>query len=134
MCAIRLKSLPLIRKNADIEVVSGDLVKGDGLRDALHGIHSAYYLVHSLGGKGIFKNTEFAEMDKRAAKNFIAAADAEGLKRVLYLGGIGEMGTNLSEHLKSRAEVAEILSSGKPSPTVLRAAVIIGAGGAPLRC
>lgn len=134
MCAIRLKSLPFIRKNADIEVVSGDLVKGDGLRDALHGIHSAYYLVHSLGGKGIFKNTEFAEMDKRAAKNFIAAADAEGLKRVLYLGGLGEMGTNLSEHLKSRAEVAEILSSGKPSPTVLRVAVIIGAGGAPLRC
>jgi uncharacterized protein YbjT (DUF2867 family) len=120
----------LIRRNAAIEVVSGDLVKGDGLRDALHGIHSAYYLVHSLGGKSLFKNAEFAEMDKQAAKNFITAADAEGLKRVLYLGGLGERGTNLSEHLKSRAEVAEILSSGKPFPTILRAAVIIGTGGA----
>lgn len=120
----------LIQKNADIEVVIGDLVKGEGLRDALHGIHSAYYLVHSLGGKSIFKKTEFAEMDKRAAKNFIAAANAEGLKRVIYLGGLGEVGKNLSEHLKSRAEVAEILSSGKPYPTILRAAVIIGAGGA----
>ncbi len=120
----------LIRRNSAIEVVSGDLVKGNGLRDALHGIHSAYYLVHSLGGKSLFKNAEFAKMDKRAAKNFITAADAEGLKRVLYLGGLGERGTNLSEHLKSRTEVAEILSSGKPSPTILRAAVIIGAGGA----
>ncbi len=92
----------LIRKNADIEVVSGDLVKGDGLRDALHGIHSAYYLVHSLGGKGIFKNTEFAEMDKRAAKRFIAAADAEGLKRVLYLGGLRRDGNKSLGTLKKQ--------------------------------
>jgi uncharacterized protein YbjT (DUF2867 family) len=49
---------------------------------------------------------------------------------VLYLGGLGEMGRDLSEHLKSRAEVADILSSGKAKATVLRAAVIIGAGGA----
>ena len=120
----------LIQKNADIEVVIGDLVKGEGLRDALHGIHTAYYLVHSLGGKSIFKNTEFAEMDKRAAKNFIAAANAEGTEKGNLSRWPRRNGKNLSEHLKSRAEVAEILSSGKPSPTILRAAVIIGAGGA----
>ena len=69
-------------------------------------------------------------MDMDAAKNFIKAADEAGIKRVIYLGGLGEMGKDLSEHLRSRAEVAEILSSGKPHATVLRAAVIIGAGGA----
>lgn len=120
----------LIPKKADVEVVVGDLVENVGLEEALQGIHTAYYLVHSLGGKGIFRNTEFAGKDKRAAKNFVTAGDAAGLKRVIYLGGLGEMGKHLSEHLRSRAEVAEILSSGKIRATILRAAVIIGAGGA----
>jgi uncharacterized protein YbjT (DUF2867 family) len=60
----------------------------------------------------------------------MAAAEAAGLKRVIYLGGLGETNDNLSEHLRSRAEIAHILSSGKPAATVLRAAVIIGAEGA----
>jgi uncharacterized protein YbjT (DUF2867 family) len=100
------------------------------LEKALEGIHSAYYLVHSMGGKSLLKNTEFAEKDKKAAKNFISSADKTGLKRVIYLGGLGEKGEGLSEHLQSRAEVGNILSSGKASATILRAAVIIGAGGA----
>ena len=115
---------------ADIEVSRGDLLSGEGLEDALNGTHSAYYLVHSMGGKSIFKNTEYAEKDKQAARNFMTAADKEGLQRVIYLGALGERGDNLSEHLRSRAEVATILSSGKPSATILRAAIIIGAGGA----
>jgi uncharacterized protein YbjT (DUF2867 family) len=115
---------------ADIEVFRGDLLSGEGLEEASSGVHSAYYLVHSMGGKSIFKNTEYAEKDKQAARNFIAAADKEGLKRVIYLGALGERGYNLSEHLRSRAEVATILSSGKPAATILRAAIIIGAGGA----
>jgi len=119
-----------ILENKDTEVVKGDIVRGEGLREAASGIHTAYYLVHSMGGKSMFKNNEFARMDKDAAKNFIKAADEAGIKRVIYLGGLGEMGKDLSEHLRSRTEVAEILSSGKPYATVLRAAVIIGAGGA----
>ncbi|MDH4232513.1 MAG: NAD(P)H-binding protein [Nitrospirota bacterium] len=115
---------------ADIEVFQGDLLSGEGVEDALNGTHTAYYLVHSMGGKSIFKNTEYAEKDKQAARNFIAAANQEGLKRVIYLGALGERGDNLSEHLRSRAEVAAILSSGKPAATILRAAIIIGAGGA----
>jgi uncharacterized protein YbjT (DUF2867 family) len=83
-----------------------------------------------MGGKTLFKNEEYAEKDRIAAKNFMAAAEAAGLKRIIYLGGLGETGDNLSEHLRSRAEIAQILSSGKPAATVLRAAVIIGAGGA----
>lgn len=112
------------------EVVRGDLVTGEGVSEALRGIHSAYYLVHSMGGKNIFRNMEFAEKDKQAARNFISAANEAGLKRVIYLGGLGEARDNLSEHLKSRAEVAEVLSSGTPAATILRAAIIIGAGGA----
>ncbi|MHC4268677.1 MAG: NAD(P)H-binding protein [Planctomycetota bacterium] len=115
--------------NKDVEIVKGDLVKGEGLEEATRGIHTAYYLVHSMGGKSIFKNTEFARMDKDAAKNFVASADEAGIKRVIYLGGLGEAGKDLSEHLRSRADVAEILASGKPCTTVLRAAIIIGAKG-----
>ena len=124
------KLSPSLLKNELIEVVKGDLLKDEGLPAAFHAIHSAYYLVHSMGGKSISSNLEFAQADKRAAKNFVTAADAAGLKRVIYLGGLGEMGKNLSEHLRSRAEVAEILSSGKTQATILRAAVIVGAGGA----
>ncbi|MBC8552805.1 MAG: NAD(P)H-binding protein [Candidatus Brocadiales bacterium] len=119
-----------ILKSRDIEIVKGDIVRGEGLKEAVSGIHTAYYLVHSMGGKSMFKNTEFARMDKNAAKNFIKSADEAGIKRVIYLGGLGETGKDLSEHLRSREEVAEILSSGKPLATVLRAAIIIGAEGA----
>lgn len=126
----RAGAASLAPKDADIELVQGDLVKDQGLREALRGIHTAYYLVHSMGGKTLFKNEEYAGKDRVAAKNFMAAAGAEGLKRVIYLGGLGEAGKDLSEHLTSRAEIARILSAGKPAATVLRAAIIIGAGGA----
>jgi uncharacterized protein YbjT (DUF2867 family) len=118
-----------ILKNKNIEIVKGDIVRKDGLKEAVSGIHTAYYLVHSMGGKSMFKSTEFARMDKEAAKNFIKSANAAEVKRVIYLGGLGEVGKGLSEHLRSREEVARILSSGKPQTTVLRAAIIIGAGG-----
>ncbi len=114
----------------DIEIVEGDVLAGKGLDEALQGIHTAFYLIHSLGGKSLFKNTEFAGQDRAAAAKFISAADKAGLKRVIYLGGLGEEGPGLSEHLSSREEVGRILASGRPSATILRAAVIIGAGGA----
>jgi len=119
-----------ILKNKNIEIVRGDIVRGDGLKEAVRGIHTAYYLVHSMGSKSMRKSTEFARMDKSAAENFVNFADAAGVKRTIYLGGLGEVGKNLSAHLRSRDEVAEILSSGKLHATVLRAAVIIGAGSA----
>jgi uncharacterized protein YbjT (DUF2867 family) len=124
------KAAHLLVKGADSEVVKGDLLGPIGLEAALRGIHTAYYLVHSMGGKTLFRNAEYAEKDRIAAKNFMAAADAAGLKRIIYLGGLGETKDNLSEHLRSRAEIAQILSSGKAKATVLRAAIIIGAEGA----
>jgi len=124
------KASALIAGNKDIEIFEGDLLAGKGLKEALRGIHSAYYLVHSMGGKSLLRNIEYAEKDKTAARNFISAANDADIKRVIYLGGLGEARDNLSEHLKSRAEVAGILSSGRPLATILRAAIIIGAGGA----
>lgn len=124
------KLRPLVPEGTEAEIVKGDLLLGDGLDRALEGAHTAFYLVHSMGGKSIAVNKEFAERDKTAARNFVSAADAAGLRRIIYLGGLGETGPGLSDHLRSRAEVAEILSSGKARATVLRAAVIIGAGGA----
>lgn len=123
------RAASLVPKGADIEIVQGDLVKNTGLREALRGIHTAYYLVHSMGGKTLFKNREYAETDRRAARNFMTAAEDQGLKRVIYLGGLGEASDDLSEHLRSRAEIARIISSGRPAATVLRAAIIIGAEG-----
>jgi len=119
-----------IPRNTDVEILEGDVVKNENLGKALRGIHSAFYLIHSMGGKSISRQTDFAGKDKIAAGNFVTAADTEGLKRVIYLGGLGETKDNLSEHLKSRAEVADILASGNAKETFLRAAVIIGAGGA----
>jgi uncharacterized protein YbjT (DUF2867 family) len=123
------KAASLFPADADIEIIQGDVLKGEGLEEALKDIHTAFYLIHSMGGRSIGQNTEFAERDKKAAQNFVSAADEAGLKRVIYLGGLGETGKGLSEHLKSRTEVAEILSQGPAKVTFLRAAVIIGAGG-----
>ncbi|MBI4698604.1 MAG: NAD(P)H-binding protein, partial [Nitrospirae bacterium] len=124
------KALALVPKNADAEIIEGDIVKNENLAEALDGIHSAYYLVHSMGGKLLSQRSDFAEKDKQAARNFVSASDASELKRIIYLGGLGETGDDLSEHLRSRLDVAKILSEGKAKETFLRAAVIIGAGGA----
>jgi len=123
------KASALVPKNSDTEIVEGDILKNENLGDALKGIHSAFYLVHSMGGKLLSQQSDFADRDKMAARNFISASDAHGLKRVIYLGGLGETGDNLSEHLRSRLDVANILAEGKAKVTFLRAAVIIGAGG-----
>ena len=112
------------------EIVSGDLLDPKTLGPAMEGIQAAYYLVHSMGGRRIRDTMAFAERDRIAATNFIEAADSAGLERIVYLGGLGETGSRLSEHLSSRLEVARILQSGNPKTTALRAAIIIGAGGA----
>ena len=113
------------------EVVTADLLDAATLPAALEGMEAAYYLVHSMGGRTIGEIDAFAERDRRAATNFLAAAEAAGLSRIIYLGGLGETGDKLSHHLASRIEVARILQSGsRVATTALRAAVIIGAGGA----
>ncbi|MBI5055036.1 MAG: NAD(P)H-binding protein [Nitrospirae bacterium] len=124
------KASALVPKNSDIEIIEGDILKNENLGEAMKGIHSAYYLIHSMGGKLFSQRLDFAEKDKQAAGNLVKASDTAGLKRIIYLGGLGETGDNLSDHLRSRLDVAKILSKGKAGVTFLRAAVIIGAGGA----
>ncbi len=112
------------------EVVQGDLLKQETLVPALEGIEVAFYLVHSMSGRKISEAQEFAARDRIAARNFAGAAGKAGLKRIIYLSGLGDLGSSLSRHLESRQEVGEILSSGNVPTTVLRSAIIIGAGGA----
>lgn len=111
---------------AGAERALGDLLEPATLGAAFAGVDTAYYLVHSMAGG----RTGFERRDRQAAENFAAAAGQAGVRRVIYLGGLGETGDGLSEHLASRLEVAGILKRGDFSTTSLRAAVIIGAGGA----
>jgi len=118
----RRKSHP----SAGVEWVEADLLQPATLPEALHGIDTVYYLVHSLDA-GV---EHFADRDREAAGNFTDAADKAGVRRVIYLSGLGHAQAALSEHLRSRGEVAAILRQGSFATTVLRAAIIIGAGGA----
>lgn len=109
-----------------IELFEADVFKLESLRRALEGCGAAYYLVHSMNPQ----NPDFAEADRKAARNMTSAAEQAGLKRVIYLGGLGDEKSGLSRHLRSRFEVGTILCSGRVPATVLRAAMIIGTGSA----
>ncbi len=122
-CLVR-KAGTISEKN--VETVQGDLLEPATLPAAMVGVDTAYYLVHAMAGG----RAGFERRDREAAENFVRAAEKAGVRRVIYLGGLGETGDDLSEHLKSRLEVADILRSGKFTTTFLRAAIIIGAGGA----
>jgi uncharacterized protein YbjT (DUF2867 family) len=118
-------------QSEDVDAVAGDLLKPETLEKTLEGTQIAYYLVHSMGGRTIGENKVFVQRDRDAAENFVRAADRAGVKRIIYLGGLGETGDGLSKHLASRMEVGDILSSGSAETTELRAPNIMGAGGAP---
>ena len=109
-----------------VQIIKGDLLDPLTLPEALESVDTAYYLVHSMaeGRSG------FELRDRQAAENFTRAATGAGVRRVIYLGGLGETGPELSGHLRSRLEVASILQGGGFATTFLRAAIIFGAGGA----
>ncbi len=108
------------------EIMEGDSLDLDSLGRAFRGIHTAYYLIHSL----LLGRNRFQEAEVRAAENFRIAAEEAGLKRIVYLGGLGDAQTDLSRHLRSRMVVAETLRDGEVPVTILRAAIIIGSGSA----
>lgn len=107
--------------DAGCEVREADVLDAATLGPALEGVEVAYYLVHSMG-RG--SDSDFAERDHRGAENFAAAAAAAGVRRIVYLGGLGEG----SEHLASRHATAEALRSGPVPVAYFRAAAVIGAG------
>jgi uncharacterized protein YbjT (DUF2867 family) len=108
-------------KEAGCELCRADVLEPETLEPALAGVEIAYYLVHSMG-RG--SDGDFVERDHRGAKNFAAAAAAADVKRIVYLGGLGEG----SKHLDSRHETAEVLRRGRVPVTYFRAAAVIGAG------
>lgn len=108
-------------KRAGCEVRQADVLEPETLAPALEGAEVAYYLVHSMG-RG--SDGDFAERDHRGAENFAAAAAAAGVRRIVYLGGLGEG----SKHLDSRHATAETLRAGEVPVAYLRAAAVIGAG------
>ena len=107
----------------DVEVVEGDTFNLDKLKVALKDIDVAYYLIHSLN------SDDYEDLDKISAENFINTAQDLGVKRVIYLGGLGIKDINTSKHLLSRIQTGEILSSSSSVQTIwFRAGVIIGSG------
>ena len=108
------------------EIVVADAFNKKSLKKALDGIDTAYYLIHSL----LLGPKKFALSEIVAARNFREVAEEKKVKRIIYLGGSGDKNTKLSSHLKSRIKIAETLQAGKIPVTFLKAAVIIGAGGA----
>lgn len=109
-----------------LEVIQGDLDDIDTVRQAAEQTDAAYYLVHSMISAG----NDYAERDRELANQFVQSLKGSGCRRVIYLGGLGEMGSDLSKHLHSRREVAEILQQSEVPVTVFRAAMIIGSGSA----
>jgi uncharacterized protein YbjT (DUF2867 family) len=120
--ALVRKTKPAI--DAEYEPVRGDVLDRDSLVLALDSIDVLYYLVHSMGALG-----DFEKKDRKAAENVAQAAKAAGVKRIIYLGGLGGEDRELSPHLASRAEVGRTLGSTGIPVTTLRAAIIIGATG-----
>ncbi len=110
----------------EAEIVVADALNIESLRAALENIDTAYYLIHSL----LLGPKEFASADVQAARNFRMVAEEKKVKRIIYLGGLGDTHTQLSTHLESRIRVAQELQKGKVPVTILRAAIIIGSGSA----
>lgn len=120
-----VKHCSTLMKDENVEVVEGNTFDTESLDRALVGIDTAYYLIHSM------ESENYQELDRQSAHNFLNACIKAGVKRIIYLGGLGEK-SSASEHLLSRIETGEILSSQPDKIQTLwfRAGVIIGSGSA----
>ncbi|MGE5250899.1 MAG: NAD(P)H-binding protein [Bacteroidota bacterium] len=107
-----------------VEVVQGDVHDPEGLGGALAGVHTAYYLIHSMSsGQG------YTRIEREAAGRFAQAADKAGLYHIIYLGGLADPNArNLAPHMRSRMETGETLRAGRVPVTEFRAGVIAGPG------
>jgi uncharacterized protein YbjT (DUF2867 family)/uncharacterized protein YndB with AHSA1/START domain len=123
-CLARVpQRLDRVSWRGDVEVAPADVLDRATLVDALAGMEAVYYLVHAMGQAG-----DFEERDRIGAENTRQAAEQCGVRRIVYLGGLGDATERLSPHLASRHEVGATLSAGRVPVTELRAAVIIGSG------
>jgi uncharacterized protein YbjT (DUF2867 family) len=123
-CLVRSEASAERLRREGLDVHVGDVLDRASLRGAGEGVDVAYYLVHAMGrGSAI---SDFGERERRAAQNFAAMASAEGVPRIVYLGGLGDAPG--SEHLRSRHETARILAAANSELTYFRAAMVVGAG------
>ena len=104
------------------EVIAGDVLDPESLAAALRGVHTAYYLIHSMAS-----SRDYAENDRKGAESFARAAREAGVRRIVYLGGLGQ-GERLSRHLASRQEVGRILRDSGVPTVEFRASIVIGSG------
>lgn len=121
-CLVRRPEAVAPKVCPSTEVVQGDGLDRESLNRALAGVDTAYYLIHSMGAGG-----EFEEQDRTAARNFGAAARGAGVRRIIYLGGLGH-GEELSPHLRSRQEVGDLLREAGVPVIEFRASIVLGAG------
>jgi uncharacterized protein YbjT (DUF2867 family) len=121
-CMARRPTAVQARAPQDVEVVRGDVLDEDSLAAALSGVHTAWYLIHAMASPHGFEREE-----REGALNFARVAAAAGVKRIIYLGGLGGDG-ELSAHLASRHEVGRLLRESGVQTVELRASVIIGSG------
>jgi uncharacterized protein YbjT (DUF2867 family) len=101
----------------------GDALDPQSLAVVMHGIDTVYYLIHSLGS-----GSDFTERDTTAARNCAVAARHAGVKRIIYLGGLGDPRADLSQHLRSRQETGSALREAGVPVTEFRAAIVVGSG------
>lgn len=112
----------------DVEICEGDATEKSDLRRALANVDVAYYLLHSMDGKG-----DFIERDKKLAQGFADVAREQSVSRIVYMGGLHDDRSELAPHMASRAEVGEILEDSGIPTTILQAGIVLGAGSASFR-
>ena len=119
--ARKIQDLPW---NSKVEVFQGNAMNLNDVSAALEGVHTAFYLLHSIG-----VGPDFDAIEEKMAKVFADAAEQVGISQIVYLGGIAN-DKKMSKHLSSRAHTGEVLASGKVPVMELRAGIIIGSGSA----
>jgi uncharacterized protein YbjT (DUF2867 family) len=122
-CLVRDRSRATALDDRKIELREGDVLDADSLRGVGEHAEVAYYLVHAMGRGG---NGDFEQRERRGALNFARMAKGEGVRRVVYLGGLGDQPR--SRHLQSRHRTAEMLAKHGPPLTYFRAGMVVGAG------
>ncbi len=122
-CVTRRPEALQDRVNSTTQVVRGDVNDPQSLPPAFEGVETAYYFVHSMGD-----NRDFETQDRIAAENFAKAATDAGVRRLVYLGGLGNPDEKLSKHLRSRQETGDVLRAHHAQVVEFRASIVIGSG------
>lgn len=122
-CLARRPEALLGHVGESTEVVAGDVLDRDSLTSALQGVDTAFYFVHSMGA-----DRDFEDEDRIAAENFAQSAAAAGVRRIVYLGGLGNPDHQLSKHLRSRQETGNVLRAHHSHVVEFRASIVIGSG------